>query len=223
MAFAPQTRTELRSSLKRKTANQLTNTTDQDIYINEAEQQALSDWVQFDKGLQQRTKQSASTDASGILLVGQGFSKLMRLQDANDVKYHYIDDPNEYPYRTGYHFLGYDASNKKRQLQILDQGSGKVSSTMEWWDVELAAMSTSTSTSSAIPAAYDELITYKGAEHWWEDQGPAFATHSARMAEKYEILLAKGRRQFGNPTQDPEFIESHNPDAGEYGHEHIVN
>lgn len=135
MAFVPLTRANIRTRLQRKTSNQLTDSSNQDEYIDDAEQIAISDWIKFDKGLMQRIKQSASTDAAGLLNVDKGFVRLLRLQDTNDTKYRYIDDPNDYPYATGYYFAGFDQNTDKREFMVLSQGAAVTSTTMEWWDV----------------------------------------------------------------------------------------
>jgi hypothetical protein len=222
MAFVPLTRATIKTRLQRKTAGQLTDTNDQDDYIDDAEQMAIADWVKFDKGLMQRIKQTASTSATGLLVVDKGFVRLLRLQDANDTKYDYIDDPNDYPYRTGYHLAGFDQTNDKRQFMVLSQGSAVVSTTMEWWDVSMTTMAADAAAESAVDG---HLIVYKAAELWWEDQGSAFNTQAERMRQKYEELLEKNERLFRTPTADPEYIESVADEAGEwsmYG-EHLVN
>lgn len=219
MAFTPLTRTTIRSRLQQKTAGQLTASADQDIYINDAEKLAISDWAQFDKGLVQRVKQTGTTTAAGLLLVDQGFIRLQRLQDANDVKYNYLDDPNSYPYSTGYYFAGFETTTYKRQFQILRQGVALVSTAMEWWDMTISELGSGTTTESAVPGL---LIVYKAAELWWEDQGPAFSSHGERMRQKYEEILKKSEKLYRNPTMDPEYIESTDADAGEWGSEHLV-
>jgi hypothetical protein len=222
MAFTPLTRTALRTRLQRKTANQLTNSSDQDDYINDAEVQAIEDWIKFDKGLMQRIKQTGTTDANGLLLVDKGFVKLLRLQDANKTKYDYLDDPNQYPYKTGYHFAGFNQTSDKRQFQVLSQGSAKASASMQWWDINMTTMASDTSAESAVDGM---LIVYKSAELWWEDQGPAFASHAERMRQKYEEILEKHERLYRNPTRDAEFIESVDPDSGDSWQtlEHVVS
>lgn len=221
MAWTPFTRSTLRSALQRKTAGQLTNSTDQDTYIDEAEQIAIMDWVKFDKGLMQRIKQSAATDATnGLLNVDKGFVRLLRLQDTADTKYDYLDDPNDYPFATGYYFAGFDQTNDKRQFQILKQGSPVTSTTFEWWDINMTTMAADTGAESAVPG---QLIVYKAAESWWEDQGPSFSPQAERMRQKYEEMLEKNERLFRNPTQDPEFIESVADEAGVWQETHIVN
>lgn len=220
MAYTPFTRATLEAALTRKTANQLTASADLTIYIDEAEQIAIADWIKFDKGLMQRIKQSATTSAGGLLNVDKGFVRLLRLQDTNNTKYNYLDDPNDYPYATGYHFAGFDQTNDKRQFMVLSQGSALASTTMEWWDINMTTMAAGSAAESAVPG---QLIVYKAAEAWWEDQGPAFNSHSERMRQKYEEMLEKNERLYRNPTQDPEFIESMADEAGEYQESHIVS
>jgi|TARA_R100001530_G_scaffold18915_3_gene16072 hypothetical protein len=222
MAFVPLTRANIRTRLQRKTSNQLTDSSNQDEYIDDAEQIAISDWIKFDKGLMQRIKQSASTDAAGLLNVDKGFVRLLRLQDTNDTKYRYIDDPNDYPYATGYYFAGFDQNTDKREFMVLSQGAAVTSTTMEWWDVSMTTMAADSAAESAVPGI---LIVYKASEMWWEDQGSAFNTQAERMRQKYEELLEKNERLYRNPTNDPEWIESVADEAGEwsmYG-EHIVS
>lgn len=221
MAFVPLARSALRTRLQQKTAGKLTSSADQDIYINDAEQLAISDWIQFDKGLMQRIKQTGTTDATnGLLTVDKGFVRLLRLQDTSDTKYNYLDDPNSYPFSTGYYFAGFDQTNDKRQFQILNQGAAKTSTAMEWWDISMTTMASDTAAESAVPGI---LIVYKAAEMYWEDQGPAFGSQAERMRQKYEEILGKNERLFRNPTRDAEFIENVDPDAGEYSSSHLVN
>lgn len=222
MAFVPFTRATIRTRLQRKTAGQLTSSSDQDDYIDDAEELAIADWVKFDKGLMQRVKQSASTDATGLLDVDKGFVRLLRLQDTNDTKYDYLDDPNDYPFATGYYLAGFGQTNDKRQFFVQKQGSGVASTTFEWWDINMTTMASDTAAESAVPGM---LIVYKAAEAFWEDEGPAFNTQAERMRQKYEELLEKFERLYRNPTADPEFIESLAVESGEWSlsGEHIVS
>ncbi len=212
MAYIPLTRVKIRTRLQRKTSGQLTTQADQDDYIDDAEQFAIADWIKFDKGLMQRIKQSASTDSTGLLNVDKGFVKLLRLQDTADTKFDLIDDPNQYPFATGYYFAGFDQTNDKRQFFVQKQGSGVASTTFEFWDINMTTMASDDAAESAVEGM---MIVFKAAETWWEDQGPAFDTHAERMRQKYEEIRAKYEILYRNPTADPEFIESVAEEVGD--------
>lgn len=217
MAALPYTRAEHRTSLQYKTWQKLTVAADQDYYIDKAELEAIAAWLEFDPGLQQRTRQSDATDSSGILLVPKGFSKLLRLEDADKNKYSYIDSMDDVWDVDGYFFAGFDATNNKRKIQVMKNGSTLASTTLYWFDVTIVQMGTGSTTESCIPYGYKELIDYKAAQKYWEDQGSSMKKEAREWEVKFNALLAQAKGYFGHPTTDPEFVENLDTDAGEGG------
>ncbi len=206
-----------RTSLQDHTSGKLTDSTAQDKYIDRAEPEVITDWVQFHEGLQARIKTSIATDANGILLMTQGFSKLFRMEDSSKIKYPFIDTMDDRNSKTGYFFVGFDATNKKQQIQVMKQGSVRASATMSVWDVTIILMGSGTTASSAIPPGFQEMLGYWAAKKYWQDQGPSMKKEANYWEDEYNKLLVKGRELYGSPTKDFEFVESFDPDAGEFG------
>lgn len=192
-------------------------TADLDYYIDKAEAEVLTEWIGFDPGLQQKTRTSAATDASGILLVDQGFTRLQRVEDANQVKYPIIDDIDKINTISGYIFAGFDQTNKKRKLQIFRDGVALASTTLYWWELQLVLMGSGASDVSAIPDGYKELIDYQAAKKFFEDQGPSMKKEAQYWGGEYDRLMNKASEQYSHPSKDPEYITSTDPDAGDRG------
>lgn len=225
MAALPFTRAEHRTSLQHKTAEKVTDSTTLDYYIDKAELEVIGSWIAFDKGLQTRTRQTDSTDSSGILLVSQGFSKLLRLEDANKNKFKFIDNMDEVWNVNGYFFAGFNTTSNKRKIQVMYAGAVHASATMYWWDVTIVQMGTGSTAESCIPYPYKELIDYKAAQKYWEDQGSSMKKESREWEVKYNGLLSQAKEFFGHPTEDAEFVENWDADAGDGGalFQHIVS
>lgn len=217
MAALPYTRAEHRTSLQHKTWEKVTDATTLDYYIDKAELEVIASWIAFDKGLQARVRQSAATDSSGILLVPKGFSKLLRLEDSDKAKYAFIDNMDNVWNVNGYFFAGFDATNNKRQIQVYANGAVLASTTLYWWDITIVQMGSGSTTESCIPYGYKELIDYKAAQKYWEDQGSSMKKESREWEQKFNGLLASAKEFFGHPTEDPEFVENYDSHAGEGG------
>jgi hypothetical protein len=188
-----------------------------DYYLDSAEPEVLTDWVQFHEGLQARVRQNGTTDANGILLMDQGFSKLLRLEDGNEAKYDFIDTMDNRHSKTGYFFAGFDSTNAKQQIMVVKNGDPLASTTLYWWDVTIALMAAAAGSYSALPAGFQNCLDYWAAKKYWEDQGPSMKKEADHWKGEYNTLLVKGRELYSNPTKDPEFVESFDEDAGEYG------
>lgn len=218
MPVVPTTRAEHRNSLKYKTSQKVTDNTTLDYYIDKAEIEVLAEFIHFHPGLMRAARDSGATDASGILLMDQGFAGIERLEDANDLHFPLIDTPADRRRRTGYFFAGFDPTTKKPQLQVMKDGAVHASTTLYWWNLKLVSMASGATDVSAVPDGYKECIDYLAAKKYWEDQGSSMQDSQARYwAREYEALLNKARSFWGNPTKDPEWTESVDPDAGEFG------
>jgi hypothetical protein len=211
------TRLELRASLQRKTDQKLTASADQDIYLNLAELAVISDWRKFDPGLFRAARDSASTDASGILLLDADFSRLERLEDANKTKYEFIDNVNDIWTATGYYFEGYDSTNFKRQVKVMRAGTALASTTLYWFNIKLIQMGSTSAGQPVIPEEYRDALAMKATELYWRDQGPSFANFANYWAGEYDRMIVKAERWYKNVSTDPSFIESYDPDAGGAG------
>ena len=136
----PTTRATLRTSLQYKTDGRLTSSTDQDYYLNLAELEVISDWAQFDPDIFAKGRQSTTTDSDGIVLVPATFMELFRLEDANKRGYERIEVQNRWG-STGYYQAGYDTVNKKRKLQIMQNGNPLgAATTIYYYSSELVLM-----------------------------------------------------------------------------------
>jgi hypothetical protein len=224
MAMIPYTRAEHRTSLVQLSNQKISasDTTTLDFWINLAELEALSEFSQFHPGIQRRARQSGATDASGILLMSQGFEHIDRLEDSEKKKYPYIDSIDDVWNGTGYFFVGMDASatavNNKYKLQVMKNGAVLASTTLYWWDILLVVMGTAATNVSAVPDGYKQCIDYLAAKKFWENQGSASQEKQAKyFSREYEALLSKARDKWQNPQTDTEWVDSVDPDAGEYG------
>lgn len=207
------TRTTLRSSLQRKTDNQLTSSTDQDTYLDLADKQVQSDWSQFDKAILRYAKDSASTDSSGILLMDVDFVELERLQFTDDRKIPRLDDIEDRYSRTGYYFAGWDSNNQKRQIVVVENGSAKASTTIEWFGMKLNLMGAGTSAEPSIPEEFRDLIALKAAELYFDDQGPSLISFAQKWQNKYIKRISEARHAYKSLDDEPRFASSLDPDA----------
>ncbi len=214
----PYTRAEHRLSLKYKTNQKLTAADDLDYYINKAEIEVLSEFIMFHPGLQRQSRTSGTTDASGIMLVDQGFSGIERMEDTNKRKYELIGSIDDVWNKTGYIFCGFDQSTNKMKLQIFKDNSVAASVTLYWWNLKLVCMGTGATAESAIPYGSKQAIDYLAAKMYWEDQGQAPQDKQARyFASEYDKVMSKSRDRWQNASNDAEWTSSVEPDASEYG------
>lgn len=218
----PYTRVEHRLSLKYKTNQKMTGADDLDYYINKAEVEVLAEFMTFHPGLQRQARTSDTTDASGILLVDQGFIGLERLEDSNKGKYNLISSIDDVWNRTGYIFCGFDATVNKHKLQVFSNNSVLASTTLYWWNLKLICMGAGTTAESAIPYGFKEAIDYLAAKKYWEDQGQAPQGNQAKyFAGEYDKVISKARDRWENASIDPEWTSSDEPDSGQYGNTFI--
>lgn len=205
----------LRSSLQRKTDSQLTTSGDQDIYLVLGEKHILRNWMKFDPGRFREARETDTTDANGIMIVDIDTTRIERIEDANKVKYNLIDDINDRWSKTGYYVAGYDTTNKTTQLQVMKNGAVAATQVMYYYDTNLGAMATSTSTSeSIIPEEYRDAIAKSAAYHYYQDQGPQFAGTANYWKGEVAEDMAEARRLYKNYSRDPAYMGSNDPDAG---------
>lgn len=207
------TRSTLRSSLQRKTDGRLTNSTDQDTYLNLGELYIIRRWMTFDPGRFRDAQASGSTSASGILTLDTDTTRLERLEDANKAKYPLISIDDRWD-KTGYYIAGYDTTNKKSQLQIMKNGAVLASTTMYWYDIGLLQMGTQTTDEPAVPEEYRDTIATAAAYLYFRDQGPPFAETSRFWKGEMLDDLAEAKLMYKNYSKDPQYIPSNDPDAG---------
>lgn len=215
----------LRSSIQRKTDGQLTTAGDQDIYLVLGEKDIVRNWMKFDPGRFREARDSATTDASGILVVDTDTTRIERVENASKVKYPLIDDINTRWNKTGYYVAGYDQTNEKTQLQIMTNGAVAASTKFFWYDTGLYAMSTSTSTSqSVIPEEYRDSIATAATYEYFRDQGPQFADTARFWKSEMFAALAEAKQSYKNYTRDPSYMESDMAEAGGgTGFGHVVS
>jgi hypothetical protein len=207
-------RTALRSSLQRMTSGQLTDSGDQDTYLNEAEREVLGDWRQFDPGLGRGDRTSDTTDASGILTVSAAFSRLERVEDGDKLKYELIDNLDRIWEKTGYYPMGYDQTSNVRQFKFYKNGEPLASAAVYYFPINVVEMGGAADAQSAVPNEFRDLIAMKAAHMYWRDQGPPFAAYKEMWRQEYEAKLTKAMDWYRNVSTDPQFVESYDPDAG---------
>ena len=180
-------RANLRASLQRKSDSKLTSSTDQDVLLDLAERRVLSNFSQFDKTLLRYAKDSAATDANGVVLLDAETIEVERVQSASDIKYLPID-VDELVRGTGYLFQGVGNSNTQKQILIHEGGSPVTNTTIEWYAMKLSLMGTAASAESVIPEEFREMIAIKAAQIYFEEQGPALISVARHWANLYGSL-----------------------------------
>jgi len=206
----------LRSSLQRKTANQLTSSSDQDTYLALAWEKVQGDWFKFDPGLfRDPAKQSSTTDSSGVAEIDGDTARLERVEDSTKIKYELIDNIDDVNDKTGYYFAGYDTTNNKREVVFLKNGTLQGSTTYSYYQIKRFALTTSTSTAEVrIPDEYADVIAAKASQLWHEDQGPPMQETSERWEARYNRRIADAKAWYKNPTKDVGRVPIMDPDAG---------
>lgn len=212
-SMAATTRTILRTSLQYKTDGRLTASADQDYYLNLAELRVIGDWVMFDDDIFAVARQSAATDANGILLVPATFMDLFMLEDVNKTPYPRIELQERWS-ASGWYPAGYDASNKKRKLQIMRNGAVEASKTLYFYDSELLQMGSGTDAEPVFPEEYRDLIALKAAQLFYEDQGNAFDQAALTREQRYLRLLANAKKMYRSIGRGPRYAPTNDPDAG---------
>lgn len=210
-------RTALRASLQRKTDGQLTNSTDQDVYLNLADRQVQMDWVQFDQTiLIPSTRTSGTTDANGVLLLTANTVEVQRIENSNKVAYQLIDINDRWT-KSGYYYAGMGNSNTQRQVVIVENGTPLASATVYFYVMVLSLMGSGTSAEPVIPEEFRDMIATRSTKLWNEDQGETFLAVADKWEQKYQRDLEKARRAYRRIDDQPIFARSTDPDAGGNG------
>lgn len=207
-------RSALRTALTNHTDGKLTNTTDLNTYLNTAELDVFAEWRKFDPGLFRDVRDSVATDADGILLLDKEFSRIELLETASHEEFLPLRDIRLTPGGTGFYFVGFDTTNKKRKIRVIRSGSPVASTTLYWYNIKMIAMASGDTEESAIPDEHRHLITARAAFLYYRDKGPAFLT--AKEAWKREFMegIVAAKEFYRNPSKQPQFIDSVDPDAG---------
>lgn len=211
--MAATTRSTLRASLQRKSDNQLTVAADQDLYLDLADRQSQRDWAQFDPSILRYSRDSAATDADGILLMDANFFRLERLEKSDETKLPLIKIEDRYN-STGYYFAGWGNSNTQRQLQVMESGSALASTTLYFFAQKLSEMGSGTSAEPVIPEEYRDILAVKAAELYFQDQGPPFINVALHWEGVYNRKLEEAKRAYRTLDDEPVWSDSIDPDAG---------
>lgn len=206
----------LQASLKRKTANQLTATADQNTYLVLAWEKVQGDWAKFDSGLfRDPAKKSAATDTSGVLEVDADIMRLERAEDGSKIKYGLISNIDDINDVTGYYFAGYDTTSNKREVVFIKNGAVKASTTFSYYQIKRYALSTnSTTTETRLPDEYADLIPIKAAQLWHEDQGPPMQKTAETWEARYNRELSAAKAWYKNLTKDVMRAPCMDPETG---------
>jgi hypothetical protein len=210
--MAKATRADLRTSLRYKTDGGLTVAADQDYYLDAGEMELLPLWYEFDPDLFAKVKQTASTDVNGILLLPTDWLDLMRLEDANQYKYENIELDQE-SYATGYRAAGYDVTTGKRKLQIVKAGSPLASTALSFYTRERVLMGAQTTDTPIYPLEFRDLIAYRAAQLYFEDQGPSFYDAAEKRRLMFERRVLDAKRLYERPNLTPQFAQTVNFEA----------
>lgn len=215
--MAQRDRSALRTALTNHTDGKLTATADLNTYLNLAELDVFADWRKFDPGLFRDVRDSVQTDTDGILLLDKEFARIEFLETAEHVEYLPLNDVRKTPYGTGFYFVGFDDTNKKRKIRVIQGGSPVASTTLYWYNVRMLAMGSGDTAESAIPDEHRALITIRAAFLYYRDKGPAFITAKNTWKQEYLEGLLAAKEFYRNPSKQPQFIDSVDPDAGGSG------
>ena len=208
-------RTALRTALKYHTDNKLTSSTDQDFYLNKAEQDVFAAWRKFDPGLFRPAIVTVTTSAAGLLSLPQSFTRLEYLEDANHQQYFLITNLANIPYSTGYIFQGFDQATFTRIVKVVLSGAIVASTPLNFYNIASMLMASATTSESAIPEEHRSLISIRAAFLYFRDKGPAFINVKDSWNQEYDKEMAKAKDFYKNVSKDPMFVQSLDPDAGE--------
>lgn len=210
--MAKATRADLRTSLQYKTDGALTVAADQDYYLDAGELELLPLWFDFDPDIFAIARQSVTTDANGIALLPVNWLDLLRIEDVNQNKYDNLEI-DQRQYSTGYYAAGYDITSGKRKLQLINHGAVLASTAVYFYDRERALMASGTTAEPVYPLEFRDLIAYRGAQLYFEDQGPSFFTAAEARRVMFERRLADARKMYDRPNASPQFVQTFDPDA----------
>lgn len=213
----PYLRSDHRTALQTNTYGKVTAPADQDYFINEAETKVLGDVMTFFPGIGQQTRTSGATDSNGILLVTQGFQRFQRLEDAQKVKYKYIEPIDRVWMSAGWIFAGFDQTSKKQKLQVFYNNDIKALTTFYWWQITLVPMAAGDDDVSAVPDGYKDLINFKATQKYYASLGSSMAPEMAKWEKLYQTELSNAKIALASPQSDPEWIQSVDVDAGDIG------
>lgn len=210
--MAKATRSDLRTSLQLKTDGALTLTTDQDYYLDAGELELLPLWFDIDPHIFAIARQSVTTDSNGIALLPVDWLDLLRIEDANQNKYENLEI-DQRQYSSGYYSAGYDIASGKRKLQMISAGNPLADTTVYFYDRERVLMGTGGSDKPVYPLEFRDLIAYKAAQLYLEDQGPSFYDAAEKRRVMFERRLADARKMYDRPNASPQFAQTLDPDA----------
>lgn len=207
-------RSALRTALQYHTDGKLTSSTDQDFYLNKAEQDVFADWRKFDPGLFRDVRDSVATDADGIMLLDKEFSRIEFLETSDHKEYLPLTDMRKTPYGTGFYFVGFDTTNNKRKMRVIEGGNPVASTTLYWYNIHSIGMASGTTVESAIPEEHRSLISIRAAFLYYRDKGPAYIVAKDTWKREYAEGIVAAREFYRNPSKQPQYIDSVDPDAG---------
>ena len=205
--------------LQRMSDQGLTDSGDQDYYLDMADLRMLPLWFSFYPDLFYQAKQSAATDANGVLLVPTTFMDILRIEDGSKNRYHPIK-LQERNYRTGYYRSGYDITEKKVQLQVMEVGSEAVASkTFYFWTAERVTMGALTTDEPIYPLEFRDMLALKAAQLYFEDQGASFDGVARERERRFLMRLGDAKDVYEQSEDAPaEFapsvgMDAHNPET----------
>jgi len=199
------------------TSQQLTDSTDLDYYIDEAEPTVISDWQSIDEQLFRKARKPITTDANGVAILDFKFTFLLRMENTDRSKYPLIDDADSLRHSTGYFFQGTDDTTKSRQVLIYKDGSPQANATLYVFTDEDVYTGTAADALPALPHAYADLIPMKACELYFRDQGGPFIGIADEKGRNYSQRIAQAASQYKQLTDDPMYMSNDSdPDAGEF-------
>jgi len=207
-------RADLRVSIQRKTDGGLTVEADQDYYLDNAELELLPLWYAFEPERFAKGRQSAVTDSSGILLLPVSWLENLRLEDSDELRYENIT-VNQKRYSTGYYREGYDIASGKSKVQMMKAGNALASTTIYFYDTERTLMGATATDEPLYPIEFRDLIAYKGAQLYFEDQGSSFDDMAEKRRVRFDRRLATAREMYERQETSPQFAQTMDPDANQ--------
>jgi len=212
--MAKATRSDLRTSLTYKTDGALTVTADLDYYLDAGELELVPLWYDFDPEIFAIARQTVNTDANGIALLPVNWLDTLRIEDANQNKYDNIE-LDQRQKTTGFYAAGYDITTGKRKLQIIKNGAALASTAIYFYDRERALMAATATDCPVFPLEFRDLIAYKGAQLYFEDQGPSFYRAAADRETMFNKRLAIAKQMYERPNLTPQFAQTFDMDAND--------
>ena len=172
----------------------------------------MSDWYQFDPGVFSSTRQSATTDSNGILLLPTTFLEMFALEDGSERKYYPLKVENKYR-NNGWIQAGYDIATGKRKLLIVEKGQNMASKTLYFYTSDRVTMGSSAGDAPVYPLEFRDIIAMKAAQLYYEDQDETYESFARRKEARYDRRLAKAREMYSRANEWPEYAISTDPDA----------